>query len=292
MVAGDLVNTASRLQSVAPPGTRARRRGDARAPPPAPSRSSRPASSCSRARRRRSRRGGPCASSPSAAGAAAREAPRGAVRRARRGAAAAQGPASTPPAREQRLRLVSVIGPAGIGKSRLAWEFLKYIDGVVEDVCWHQGRSPAYGEGITFWALGEMVRGARRAGRDATTRRRPAPRIAATVAQHVPGRDGARAGSSRRCWRCSGVGGRRGGARASCSGPGGTFFERIAATAPVVARVRGPPLGRLRPARLHRPPARLVPRPSRSRRHAGPAGAARAPPGLGRRQAALHSLCT
>jgi len=61
-------------------------------------------------------------------------------------------------AREQRLRLVSVTGLAGIGKSRLAWEFLKYIDGLAATVYWQQGRSPSYGEGISFWALGEMVR--------------------------------------------------------------------------------------------------------------------------------------
>jgi len=61
--------------------------------------------------------------------------------------------------REKRTRLVSIMGPAGIGKSRLAWEFVKYVDGLVEDTWWHNGRSPAYGEGITFWALGEMVRG-------------------------------------------------------------------------------------------------------------------------------------
>ena len=61
-------------------------------------------------------------------------------------------------AREQRVRLVSVTGIAGIGKSRLAWEFLKYVDGLASTVYWHRGRSPAYGEGITFWALGEMVR--------------------------------------------------------------------------------------------------------------------------------------
>jgi class 3 adenylate cyclase/tetratricopeptide (TPR) repeat protein len=60
--------------------------------------------------------------------------------------------------RESRVRLISVMGPPGIGKSRLAWEFEKYIDGLVETVYWHHGRSPAYGEGITFWALGEMVR--------------------------------------------------------------------------------------------------------------------------------------
>ncbi len=60
--------------------------------------------------------------------------------------------------RDKRSRLVSVIGPGGIGKSRLAWEFLKYIDGLVETVYWHDGRSPSYGDGISFWALGEMVR--------------------------------------------------------------------------------------------------------------------------------------
>jgi tetratricopeptide (TPR) repeat protein len=60
---------------------------------------------------------------------------------------------------ERRPRLVSIIGQGGIGKSRLVWEFQKYLDGVTEVVYWHQGRSPAYGEGISFWALAEMVRG-------------------------------------------------------------------------------------------------------------------------------------
>ena len=59
--------------------------------------------------------------------------------------------------REGKARLVSVIGVGGIGKSRLAWEFRKYVDGLADDIYWHQGRCPAYGEGIT-WALGEMVR--------------------------------------------------------------------------------------------------------------------------------------
>jgi class 3 adenylate cyclase len=60
--------------------------------------------------------------------------------------------------RERKPRLVTVIGQAGIGKSRLAWEFEKYLDGVVETAFWHEGRTPAYGEGISYWALAEMVR--------------------------------------------------------------------------------------------------------------------------------------
>jgi class 3 adenylate cyclase len=60
--------------------------------------------------------------------------------------------------RERRLRLVSITGQAGIGKSRLTREFEKVIDGQVEDVWWHQGRCLPYGDGVTYWALAEMVR--------------------------------------------------------------------------------------------------------------------------------------
>ena len=61
-------------------------------------------------------------------------------------------------AKQGEGRVVLLSGEPGIGKSRLAWEFLKYVDGLVEQIWWHDGRSPAYGEGISFWALGEMVR--------------------------------------------------------------------------------------------------------------------------------------
>ncbi|HTW98889.1 MAG TPA: adenylate/guanylate cyclase domain-containing protein, partial [Acidimicrobiales bacterium] len=55
-------------------------------------------------------------------------------------------------------RLLVVSGPAGVGKSRLGWEFEKYADGLVDTVLWHRGRCLSYGEGVTFWALAEIVR--------------------------------------------------------------------------------------------------------------------------------------
>jgi class 3 adenylate cyclase/tetratricopeptide (TPR) repeat protein len=183
MVAGDLVNTASRLQSVAAPGTvlvgEATRRSASSsiafepageqvlkgkaAPVPA-----------FRALRVVAERGGRGRSDALEAPFVGRELELRLLRELFHATS-----------REGRARLVSVIGPAGIGKSRLAWEFLKYIDGLLEEVWWHEGRSPAYGDGVSFWALGEMVRsrcGLVDTDDDATTR----ARVAATLAEHVP----------------------------------------------------------------------------------------------------------
>ena len=55
-------------------------------------------------------------------------------------------------------RLVSIVGPAGVGKSRLAWEFDKYTDGLAVNVLWHRGQCLSYGDGVAYWALAQIVR--------------------------------------------------------------------------------------------------------------------------------------
>ena len=112
-----------------------------------------------------------------------------------------------------------------MGKSRLAWELLKYVDGLTEKIWWHRGRCPWYGEGITFWALGEMVR--MRAGIAETD----APgvsrsKLAASVAEHVPD-DEERRWLEPRLAFLLGLEERPAGGRDELFAAWRTFFERI-----------------------------------------------------------------
>jgi predicted ATPase/class 3 adenylate cyclase len=61
---------------------------------------------------------------------------------------------------ETRCRLVTILGPAGVGKSRLARELgQRLVDASVV-----KGRCLPYGDGITFWPLRDIVRHAARIG--------------------------------------------------------------------------------------------------------------------------------
>jgi class 3 adenylate cyclase len=60
--------------------------------------------------------------------------------------------------REPSTQLVSVMGEPGIGKTRLVEELYTYVEALPGLVTWRRGRSLAYGEGVAFWALGEMVK--------------------------------------------------------------------------------------------------------------------------------------
>lgn len=57
-----------------------------------------------------------------------------------------------------RASLLVIAGDAGMGKSRLGWEFSKYTDGLSTGCRWHAGRCVSYGEGVAYYALAEAVR--------------------------------------------------------------------------------------------------------------------------------------
>jgi class 3 adenylate cyclase/tetratricopeptide (TPR) repeat protein len=156
MVAGDLVNTASRIQSIAPPGSAYV--GDS------------------------TRRATEQTIAYEDAGSHELEGKSGLfplwralrVVSGARGALKSQGLEAPFVGRDRELRLVkevfhgcadegtahlvAITGIAGIGKSRLAWEFFKYFDGLPQTTYWHRGRCLSYGEGVTYWALADMVR--------------------------------------------------------------------------------------------------------------------------------------
>ena len=55
-------------------------------------------------------------------------------------------------------QLVTIVGEPGIGKSRLVFELFRRIDERVDLINFRLGRSPPHPEGISFWALGEIVK--------------------------------------------------------------------------------------------------------------------------------------
>jgi class 3 adenylate cyclase/tetratricopeptide (TPR) repeat protein len=60
--------------------------------------------------------------------------------------------------REPSVQLVTIAGEPGLGKTRLVRELHAIVDAQPKLVGWCEGRCLAYGEGIAFWALGEVVK--------------------------------------------------------------------------------------------------------------------------------------
>ena len=82
--------------------------------------------------------------------------------------------------RERLPQLVTIVGDAGIGKSRLAAELLDDLRAHPEPPGVLVGRNPPYGRGIAFWALAEILRSA--AGVDA---RAPAEAVRAGLTERL-----------------------------------------------------------------------------------------------------------
>jgi class 3 adenylate cyclase/tetratricopeptide (TPR) repeat protein len=135
-------------------------------------------------------------------------------------------------AEQSRAQLVQITGIAGIGKSRLTWEFFKYLDGLTEKIWWHRGRCLAYGEGVAYWALAEMVRTRAQIleGEDLESARR---KLADSLAEHVPDAE-EREWVGPRLANLLGLDDRSDTDRQDLFAAWRLFFERLADAAPVI----------------------------------------------------------
>ena len=86
---------------------------------------------------------------------------------------------------ERAPQLVTLIGVPGIGKSRLIWELFRIVDDDPDLLTWRQGRCLPYGEGVAYWALGEMVK-AQTGLLDTDSATSASEKLQATVAAAVP----------------------------------------------------------------------------------------------------------
>jgi DNA-binding SARP family transcriptional activator len=59
---------------------------------------------------------------------------------------------------ERAAQLVTIVGVPGIGKTRLVRELYALVEAAPWSAAWLEGRSLPYGDGVTFWALGEIVK--------------------------------------------------------------------------------------------------------------------------------------
>ena len=171
-------------------------------------------------------------------------------------------------AQTRECRVISVIGTAGIGKSRLVKELLASVD---DEASVLVGRCIPYGKGITYWPLRDLVR---RAAGELTRERIEELLDGEPDAEKIAGRRRRRDRDRRQHERARGddVGG-----APAARAPGARTAARD--------RLRRPAVGRTDLPRPDRVPARLDRRRTDSDRLPGSARAARAAPRLARRDA-------
>lgn len=127
--------------------------------------------------------------------------------------------------RDRACHLLTVLGGAGVGKSRLVWEF---AGGFAGDVTVLRGRCLPYGEGITYWPLAEIVREIARAeGRD------PGEQSASAIAARLAEEDKAEL-IVERLGHALGLGGAGGGTSEEIFWAARRLFEALARAGPLV----------------------------------------------------------
>jgi class 3 adenylate cyclase len=60
--------------------------------------------------------------------------------------------------RDRRPQLVTILGDAGVGKTRLVREFWEWLSALTPEPLRRTGRCLSYGEGVTYWPLGEVLK--------------------------------------------------------------------------------------------------------------------------------------
>ncbi len=170
------------------------------------------------------------------------------------------------------VQLVTVVGEPGLGKSRLVAELFAYIDARPELTTWRQGRCLPYGEGITFWALGEILK-----AHTGILESDPPAIAQEKLAAVLPDTD-EREWFRQRLLPLLGIEATSTAEREELFTAWRRFLEQIAETLPDCARLRGSALGRRGTPCLPRAPGR--PRTGRSPppRGDGSPGAVRALP--------------
>jgi class 3 adenylate cyclase len=173
-------------------------------------------------------------------------------------------------AQQSSCQLITIVGEPGAGKSRLCMELLNFVDERPVFTRWRQGRCLPYGDGIAFWALGEIVKA--ECGIFDTD---SVDEAEAKLDQALSGDDADLLWLKARLAALVGVPGEPA-AQEETFAAWRRFCEHLAGTGPCGARLRGSALGRPGAARL-------------PRAHGGVGGRRAAPPPLHRPSRALRA---